>query len=455
MRFKAYTGHKLTVMIFTCVLSLVYMGDLYAWRLEAGREVTNNTLSNPNFRTITFSQPFDTTPVVIVLPTNQGGNASTLRIRNVTTTGFDVAPLEPPNFDGLHIPMDFDYIAIEPGIHQLPSGETIVAGTHTTSTVQRNSKVGGPQGWDTVSFGATLAANASVVASIQTMNNQGPPPLPSSNLNSLPWLTMAVRNPTSTSVQMALERSEVGSSGDSISSETIGYIAFPQNTNGTFSDINGTLTNWAAVRTAANITGWDDSGCNTNTFSSTSFSAPRVVATKNTRNGSDGGWLRRCSLSGTQIGLDVDEDTDKDGERNHIGESAGVLAFSRSFHANFNAALVTVEKTIAVIAGPAQAPTKLFSVPGATVRYTLTITNNHALDMTTTTVNDELPLELEFEDDPVPTNSYSLSNCGIAPPPSFNFTENGGTGGRDLLVFSNITVSPSTDCIITFDAIIQ
>ncbi|MEM7304115.1 MAG: H-type lectin domain-containing protein [Pseudomonadota bacterium] len=446
---------KFVAVLLISMISVFNVDNSYAWRLEAGRAVTSNTLSNPSFRTVTFDQTFDTVPIVIVLPTDQGGNASTLRIRNITTSGFDVAPLEPPSFDGLHLEMDFDYIAIEPGIHEMPSGEIIVAGRHTTSSVQRNSKVGGPQAWDTVSFGTSLSANASIVATIQTMNNQGSPPLPATNLNALPWLTMAVRNPNTSNVQMALERSEVGAATDSISAETIGYIAFPQNTNGSFNDINGTATNWSAIRTAANITGWDDGGCNTNSFSTTTFPAPRVVATKNTRNGSDGGWLRRCSLSGSQIGLEVDEDTDKDGERNHIGESAGILAFSRSFHANFNQDLVSVEKTVEVIAGPIEAPTKLFSIPGATVRYTLTITNSHSVDMTTTTVSDELPLALEFEDDPIPTNSYSISNCGTLPSPTFSFTEDGGTGGSDLLEFSNLTVSPSIVCTITFDAIIQ
>ena len=50
-----------------------------------------------------------------------------------------------------------------------------------------------------------------------------------------------------------------------------------------------------------------------------------MVANQNTRNGGDGGWLRRCGLSTSGVSLTVDEDTDRDTERQHTTERAGVF----------------------------------------------------------------------------------------------------------------------------------
>ncbi len=53
----------------------------------------------------------------------------------------------------------------------------------------------------------------------------------------------------------------------------------------------------------------------------------------NTRIGGDGGWLRRCSLSSSDVNFVIDEDQYADPERSHSANSAGILVFSTPFDA--------------------------------------------------------------------------------------------------------------------------
>lgn len=376
-----------------CLMLAVFTAGApaYAWRLEAGRVTTNDTFATATFTTVTFQTVFDVTPIVVALASDEGGDPSALRIRNVTTTGFEIAAVEPTGNDGPHVAMTVDYVAMEPGVHQLPTGETVVAGFHTTASVQRSGVVGGAAAWDTVNFGATLSATASVVASIQTMNSESgaPPGGPSQ-----PWLTMAIRNPSTTNVQMALERSEAAAGA--VVAETIGYIAFPNGSNSTFIDDGNTSTEWSAVTTADLIVGWDN-GCTNHTFSTTAFATARVVATKNRRDGADGGWLRRCALTATQIGLVVDEDIANDPERAHTNEAAGVIAFSRSFHALFEGVL-NAKKDVVVAEDPVNGTVGAYAIPGARMRYTVQVESLGRLpiDNDSITFIDILPPETRF-----------------------------------------------------------
>ncbi|MEM9013787.1 MAG: hypothetical protein AAGB02_01650 [Pseudomonadota bacterium] len=253
------------------------------WALEVGTVSTNDTFSLATFTSVTFDTPFASTPVVVSLATNQGGDSSDIRIRNITATGFEIAAVEPPGNDGPHVSMAVHYIAMTPGAHILPSGQTVVAGLHTTSTVQRSGVVGGPAGFDMVPFPASLGTTSSVIAAIQTENSEenATPGAPSQ-----PWLTVVMENPTAVSVGLALERSEVAAG--TVMAETIGYIAFPDGDNGAFIDDIGTRIDWSTDTTPETIVGFSN-GCTNYTYSGTSFTAPRIFAGKITRNGGDGG----------------------------------------------------------------------------------------------------------------------------------------------------------------------
>lgn len=391
--------HRYIINLLIAFWLLTLAPAANAWRLEAGQTTTNDTSSTATFKSVTFQNAFDVIPVVVVLPTSEGSEPASLRVRNVTTTGFEVSQVEPTNSDGTSGGMTIHYVAIEPGTHKFPDGTQIAAGIHTTSTWQ--SKLIGPTGWDTVNFGVTLGAAASVAASLQTMNSESGsvPGAPSS-----PFLSVATRTPTTTSIQLAMERSE--DTSGTISAEDIGWIAFPSNDNGTFLDAGGTSIGWDARFTADNIIGWGN--CRNYTFTSTSWPNARIIASKNRRDGVDGGWLRRCALSGTTIGLVVDEDTVNDTDRNHTTESAGLISFSDSFHTQFEG---TIEASKDVVLA-----TGAYSLPGETVRYKITAqsTGNMPIDTDSLVFVDHLPadLALKVTDIDSPGNGPALFTDG-------------------------------------------
>jgi hypothetical protein len=310
------------------VLVAFYSQSALAWKMESRVITVQSTFTTPTFTSVSFAQTYSAPPLVFALTTTGGSDPSALRIRNVTNTGFEIAPLEPSGEDGPHVNMDVDILVIEPGSHTLPDGTRIEAGTVSTQDVQRGTGVGGPQRWTTVNFGTAFGGTPIVLAEIQTMNNESgnPPTGPS-----IPWLTAVVDNVGSNSFRVALERSEVGD-GNVNQNETIAYFAMQSGLTGNFVDINSVPINYESILSGSVFDGWDN-GCDTVSFSGGLFSVtPRVLATKATRNDNDGGWFRRCSLSTTRVGLTVDEDQRRDSERSHGNEQASIVAFSSSFN---------------------------------------------------------------------------------------------------------------------------
>lgn len=164
-----------------------------------------------------------------------------------------------------------------------------------------------------------------ILASIQTDTNEtGSPPVGTPT----PWITAAVRNVSSSGVNLALGRAEVNA-GSIGSAETMGFIAIEGGSAGTIS-ANGGSVSYEAQTTTDSVKGWGN-GCYTTSFLSGFGSSPIVVGTINRHDGGDGGWARRCSLSSSAVGLTIDEDAFRDSERNHTAEAVGFAAFSANF----------------------------------------------------------------------------------------------------------------------------
>lgn len=156
--------------------------------MEAGRINLSSTSSLSSLQQHSFQQIYDTPPIVVALPTTRGGDASALRISNVTTTGFRMSPVEPNSEDGPHASMTVAYIAIEAGTHSLPNGEVIEAGRISTREQQYNGIPSGQKGWESLGFSRSFS-NPILLADIQTTNNEsnGIP-----RRSSSPWLTVAI-----------------------------------------------------------------------------------------------------------------------------------------------------------------------------------------------------------------------------------------------------------------------
>lgn len=377
---------QLVSMLMAFGMLMAITPPAHAGRFEAGSFTAHNTSANGNVMRVNFQQAFDIVPVVVALSDSNGSDAAAIRITNITTTGFDELILEPDNFDGPHAAQNVHYIAVEPGHHVLPDGQIVEAGTASISAVQHGSGVTGTESWASVFFSSALPGTPSVVAQIQTANSET---RTVASQSSQPFITATLDNLTASGFQVALERSEANA-GPVPSAETVGWIAFPAGTSGTFPDIASNTITWSAVNSGTNIRGWDN-GCFTNGFGQTSASAI-VVAKKNSHLGGDGGWLRRCSLSSTLIGLMVDEDTSRDTERAHTGESASILAFSQSFHALLEPSISVTKASLSFVDDLGSG----FALPRATVEYLITVQNsgNAPPDHDSVIITEALPPEL-------------------------------------------------------------
>ena len=305
----------------------------FGWKLEADKMVVSNTAGNVSTH-INFRQTYSAPPLVFTLPTNTGGQPAALRVTNVSTTGFDVYSVEEDGSDGPHAQMSaVPYFAIEAGSHVFPDGTKIVAGSISTQRFQSRLIAGAS--WDSISLSG-FSSTPIVLGQIQTRVNERTDLVVPSAV-SQPWMTTAVSNVTSSGFDIALERSET-LTGTLSSNETIAYLAIDSGLSGGnhyFASNNANQIEYESIRSNDVIQGWDDSATGYSVPFSKSYSDPIVVANKNTRDGSDGGWFRRVNIASNSIDLVVDEDTSNDSDRSHTTERGGLLVFSEPFDTEF------------------------------------------------------------------------------------------------------------------------
>ena len=342
---------------------------------DGALEADNVALSGVGGASLTFTQvnfpePMTATPLIFTQPTEVDSAPAAVRVQNVTSSGFQIAAVEPPGSPGAHDAMTLDYIAVVPGVHRLSDGTTFEAGFVDTLQVQRGSNVGGPQGWETINFSVGFASTPTLLAQLQTTANNGFAPDPSNPF--IPWLTTAVSGLTTGSVLVALERSEA-SAGSVASSERVGYLAFPENTSGALVDILGNTVRYDARRAPSAVQGFAD-GCFAVSYTTPFASVPLAVGHANTRNGNNGGWARRCAISNTALSQHIDEDQSNDTERNHIAEDISQLAFSQPFDWRPFPQIVLTPSLITVSDGISVSQPK--SIPGAVLENQVVITND-------------------------------------------------------------------------------
>ena len=278
----------------------------------------------------TFVTPFSAPPLVFVMPnldpTNPDADApSSVKVSNITKTGFIVEQIAPPNrFGGVVKPMSkVDFVAVLPGETTLPDGKKVYAGSITTNASQRGQRGGN---WQSIDFSSAGFSEAPAVL------------LQRASFNNNCWLTASGREPSSnilTSFDVALEVSEVydgsgagtcvpgGNSIDNLRAEEIYWLAgtgmgsFMQGGEEIRYEF-GFGSNHRAGQSTLNLT----QQCrNFNNFKQDYGNPPLFISNKRTRNGGDGGWARRCDISRNQFGVTVDEDQYRDAERTHYQET--------------------------------------------------------------------------------------------------------------------------------------
>lgn len=415
---------RLSIFIFLAFMSQILCApETRAGRLEAGTFTAHDTFpagARDPVR-VSFQQTFDVPPIVVALSDQRGGDSASIRISNVTTTGFDELIIEVDNFDGRHISQQVQYIAVEPGRHVLPDGTIIEAGFTNTSATQFGSGVAGTASFTNVSFSKPFTSTASVISQLQTFNSET---RDVANQASRPHITSLAIAPSSTGFQLALERSQANS-GPIPSVETVGWIAFPAGQNGTIPAVTGADVTWSSVNTSANIRGTSN-GCFTQSFGQTSGSRV-AVAKKITRNNPDGGWLRYCSLSSTTIGVRVEEDRDQDRERALSvaqSEAASIIAFNRPFHSNLDAD-INVTKISENFSGFGGANN--FALPDGMFEYVIEISNsgNSRPNFDTVVALDSLPSQVKLVVDDIDgpgSGPIEFTDGSVASALNYNFS---------------------------------
>ena len=313
------SGHNYDGSSSQCV---VYDGYLTPLEFE-GAEITLNTTTNaPHWTHVDFNQTFASIPIVFVLPEKTGSHPASVRLKNITNSGFDAVFAEPQSEDGPHLAQNINFLAINKGIHKIGNTYFEVGAIDTKKTQQKNIL----NEWEKIDTTLDICSPA-VVGQIQSLNNETG--LDSLNngtiIRSKPWITTAI-DVNSSGIYTALERSETNE-GNITKNETIGYMIAQANIQDSVIDDDNNNIKFETIVKKDYFVGWDDS-CKSVDFVNTYSKTPLVAANKNSKNGQDGGWFRRCQLDNTKIGLQIDEDRFSDSERNHILETGAIYVFS-------------------------------------------------------------------------------------------------------------------------------
>ncbi len=309
-------------------VSAAFHGTQGGRDMEAGSVTMAGTAAPTNWTSVSFANPFNLVPHIFALPTDQGSAPAAIRVRNVTNAGFDIAAFEPTGGSASHPQMEIDYVAIIPGDHTLPSGDVFEVGSIATNLYLAGT--GGSTGTVNIPFNNSNSGGSAMLLQVQSINNELA--LDPNNI-SVPWLVTATTALGAGSATAALERAEAIAGSVSLP-ETIAYFAVRDGANDSLDASDGSPVDYEMFVTPDNILGFAD-GCYNNNFSDT-YATPYAIATQSSRDGNNGGWVRRCNLEAGRIGLTIDEDQANDAERNHTTEEASVFVFARAFEAEFN-----------------------------------------------------------------------------------------------------------------------
>jgi len=339
--------NSVRVAVVTFVFSLLLHANASAApnTFQVGSGTIHDTFANSSYDTFNLAPPFEDTPAIFILGNVAGANSCEVRLQNIGLTSFDAVCAEDSSWDGQHIAVPVQYAAITEGVKTIPTNNggsvTFEVGCVDTNSVQHNCTTGcDPESYEGITFSAGFTNPPVVLAHIQTTANAtlGAPPV-----NPIePMLSVAVDNITNAGFNLALDLNKENNVG-SLNDERICWLAVEETSRcdlaGTddtlnFSSIGGPASvAFEAIITPDNIDGWDN-GCNDTeeaTFTPGCFtSTPVAIATKRGRQEPEG-WLRYCTLNSGELRLTIDEQRVTGQNRQHVDETASVVAFGSSF----------------------------------------------------------------------------------------------------------------------------
>ncbi len=227
-----------------------------------------------------------TNPRVVAGPLSfNGSHASTIRLNNVSSAGFDQQLVEWAYLDGSHTNETMGYLALDDGAQSLG---TLAADAGTVNITNA---------WTTVSFGQTFGAAPVVMTQVATYNDATP-------------VTTRIRNVTATSFQVQLEEEEAND--QTHIAERVDWVAIET---GTTTFDGNSLTVGITGNTVDEV--WEAINFGT------SLSGATFLAAMQTTNGGDTCTLRYRNLTASSVEVSVHEEQSANSETGHINEVVG------------------------------------------------------------------------------------------------------------------------------------
>jgi PKD repeat protein len=250
-------------------------------------------LVDDQWQWVEFGRRFDNPVVVANPPSFNDFEPATVRISGIESTGFWIRVQEWDYLDGHHDFESIGYIVMERGIHLLPSGDQIEAGTFITAG-RAFSKLG---------FAGTFAKAPVVFASVISDNDSKA-------------VTTRLRNVTRTGFELRMDEQESFKTGHG--AETIGYIAWPVS-EGTIDGLQ-----YRVGLTTKSVTHRPF----TLKFGKGFANLPVFLAHAQSTNGADPATLRYRNRTTSQAFVWIEEERSLDVEIEHAQEFVGWMVFN-------------------------------------------------------------------------------------------------------------------------------
>jgi hypothetical protein len=273
----------------TVTVSIAEVPDGFA--LETGALTVNST-----WQAVTFAEPF-VDPVVVAKPVgNNDVNPCVVRIRNLTSTGFEIRLQNWNYLPDTHAAEQVTFIALERGRHTLEDGTMIEAGLFSTN------KVGTfvPVKWSQT-FNVVPVVAASIVSA-----------------NDADAVDGRMRKISTAGFEYTMQEQELNSKTHGL--ESIAYIAWEPSAGQA-----GDLTYEVGVTADAVTDAW-----HVLSFSEPFPVAPGLIADMQTTGGIDPANLRYMKLTAGEVQIKIAEERSKDKETSHTTEVVGFMAFAQT-----------------------------------------------------------------------------------------------------------------------------
>ena len=266
---------------------VIFGDDISGIVMESGR-LSVTQANSTQWHSVSFTSSIQNA-VVKMFAEDVSGDPFTLRVRNITETGFEFQLDEFDYQDGSTALESISWIAVAAGSHTLENGTKIQAGF--------------------------VSAQDDTQTSVEFLDSGYTNPVVFSQVSSDNELSAVVtRNQSITSTGFNVHLDEEENNSRAHSTEDVGWIAI---------DAGGSAAGGLlAGETGDNVT---DSAATIN-FGGTFSNTPIIIADMQTFDGGDTGYAAGVSVSTTQAQVFIDEEQSGDTETNHTTENVGYIA---------------------------------------------------------------------------------------------------------------------------------